>query len=81
MTTEIAPKTNAQLLSAVERIERLSEEKAGLGNDIKDIYAELRGKGFDAKVIRLLIKRRAEDKERVREADELLALYEAAIGA
>lgn len=69
-----------RLKSYIERVERLEEEKAGLAEDIKDIYAEAKAFGFDTKTIRKLVKLRKMDVEKRREEDELLELYKAAIG-
>jgi len=69
-----------QLRSLIERIERLEEERAGIGGDIRDVYAEAKGAGFDVKVMRRLIRLRKMDKAD-RDAEEaLLDLYRAAIG-
>jgi len=68
------------LRSFVERIERLEEEKKVIAEDIKDIYAELKGTGFDPKIVRTLIRlRKMEDHDRL-EQDEILDLYKRAIG-
>lgn len=69
-----------RLRSFVERIERLEEEKAALAEDIKEIYAELKGVGFDAKTVRKVVGLRKLDGEKRREAEELLDLYKTAIG-
>ncbi len=69
-----------RLRSFIERIERLEEEKAHLAEDIKEIYAELKGVGFDAKTVRKIISLRKLDAEKRREADELLDLYKTAVG-
>lgn len=69
-----------RLKSIIERIERLEEEKAGLAEDVKEIYSEAKGTGFDVKTIRKVIRLRKMDAEKRREEDELLELYKAAIG-
>ena len=69
-----------RLRSFVERIERLEEDKAGIANDIRDVYLEAKGEGFDTKVLRKLIGVRKKDPQQRREEDELLELYLAAIG-
>lgn len=69
-----------RLRAFLERVERLEEEKSSLGDDVKDVYAEAKGVGFDVKIMRRLIKLRKMDVEKRREEDELLALYKAAIG-
>lgn len=77
---DISGVSGQRLKTYLERIERLEEEKSGLADDIKDIYAEAKGFGFDAKTLRTIIKLRKIDAEKRREADELLELYKAAIG-
>ncbi len=69
-----------RLKAFIERIERLEEEKAALGEDVKDIYAESKAVGFDTKIIRKVIRLRKMDAEKRREEDELLELYKSAIG-
>jgi uncharacterized protein (UPF0335 family) len=68
-----------RLKSFIERIERLEEEKADIAEDIKEIYAEVKAVGFDAKTIKNLIKIRKQDAQKVREERELLELYADAI--
>ena len=71
----------AQRLKAfISRTETLEEEKKALTEDIKEVYIEARGVGFDTKTIRQIIKLRKMDKEKRNEADELLDLYKSAIG-
>jgi len=68
------------LRSYIERIERLEEEKKVLAEDIKEIYSELKGTGFDQKVVRKLISlRKLEDHDRL-EQEEIMDLYKRAIG-
>lgn len=69
-----------RLRSFIERIERLEEEKAALMEDIKEVYAEAKGVGFDAKTMRKIVSLRKMDHEKRREAEEILDLYKAAIG-
>lgn len=69
-----------RLKAFIERVERLEEEKRGLAEDIRDIYAEAKGTGFDTKTIRKVIRLRRMDVEKRREEDELLELYCSAIG-
>lgn len=69
-----------RLKAFIERVERLEQEKSELADDIKDIYAEAKGVGFDTKTIRKIIRLRKMDVEKRREEDELLELYKAAIG-
>ena len=69
-----------RLRSFIERLERLEEEKKGLQDDIKDVYAEAKGTGFDTKIIRQIIRLRKMEKEDLQEQEELLELYKAALG-
>lgn len=69
-----------RLLSFIERIERLNEEKAALQEDIKEVFAEAKGVGFDVKTIREVIKQRKIDGEKRFQQLELFDLYWSAIG-
>jgi uncharacterized protein (UPF0335 family) len=71
--------TGDQLLSIVQRIEKLHEEKHGIEDDVKDIYAEAKGNGFDTAMIRQVVKLRAQDPTKRAESDAILATYLAAI--
>lgn len=69
-----------QLRSVIERIERLETEKATLAEDIKEVYAEAKGTGFEPKIIRQIVKLRAMDSSDRQEQEALLDLYRGAIG-
>lgn len=69
-----------QLKSIIQRIERLEEEKAGLSADIRDIYAEAKGNGFDVKIIRQVIRLRRLDSSERDEQETILNIYLKAIG-
>jgi uncharacterized protein (UPF0335 family) len=69
-----------QLKSLVERIERLEEEKTALSADIREIYAEAKGNGFDTKIIRQVIRMRRLDKADRQEQEAVLDLYLSALG-
>ena len=69
-----------QLTQFIERIERLEEEKRALMADIRDVYSEAKGTGFEPKIMRQLVKMRAMDRELLQEQDELLDTYRAAVG-
>lgn len=76
-----AEAVNAGHLRAfIERIERLEEEKKALADDIKDVYAEAKGNGFDVKIIRKIVSIRKQDRDKRREEEEILDLYLAALG-
>ena len=69
-----------QLRAFVERIERMEEEKKAIAGDIKEIYAEAKGRGFDTKAIRTLVRLRAQDAQERQEMEAILDLYMQAIG-
>ena len=69
-----------QLKSFVERIERLEEEKKGISDDIRDVFAEAKGQGFDTKVMRQVIRLRKKDASERQEEEALLDLYMHALG-
>lgn len=69
-----------RLRSLVERIERLEEEKKALGDDIKEVYAEAKGTGFDTKIMRQVIRLRKMDGDDRQEQETLLDLYKQALG-
>ena len=68
------------MLAFIERIERLEEEKKALSEDIKDVYSEAKGNGFDVKIIRKIVSMRKQDRDKRAEEEEILGLYLAAIG-
>lgn len=72
--------TQDQLRAFVERIERLEEDKAAIANDLKEVYAEAKGTGFDVKAIRAVVRMRKQDEEKRKEADAILATYMHALG-
>jgi uncharacterized protein (UPF0335 family) len=69
-----------QLKSIIERIERLEEEKKALGEDIKDVYTEAKGNGFDVKALRTIIRLRKQDPNERQEAESILETYMSALG-
>lgn len=69
-----------EIKAFIERIERLEEEKAGVAEDIKDVFAELKGRGFDAKAIRQILKIRKQDHSERQEQEAILELYMQALG-
>jgi len=64
----------------IERIERLTEEKTGIQDDIKEVYGESKSAGFDPKIIRAVVRLRKLATDQRREQEELLELYKSAIG-
>jgi len=79
MTQEVGGVDGGRLKSFVERIERLEEEKAVLAADIKDVYSEAKGSGFDTKIIKHIIKLRKMDKDDIDEQETLMELYKRAL--
>ena len=69
-----------RLRSFLERVERLEEEKAGLTADIREIYAEAKGTGFDTKIMRQVVRMRKLDKADRQEMEAVLDLYMSALG-
>ena len=69
-----------RLRSFLERIERLEEERTGLGADIREVYAEAKGSGFDTKIIRQIVRLRKMDAADRQEQEALLDVYKKAIG-
>ena len=69
-----------RLKSFIERIERLEEEKKALADDIKEVYAEAKGTGFDTKIMRQVIRLRRMDKDDLDEQDALIDIYKRALG-
>jgi uncharacterized protein (UPF0335 family) len=69
-----------QIRTIIERIERMEEEKRAIADDIKEIYAEVKGNGFDTKVLRKVVAIRKQDASERQEQEALLELYMAALG-
>ncbi len=74
--------TTAQgkLKSLIERIERLEEDRKAVGADLREVYAEAKGEGFDTKILRKVVRLRGQDSAKRQEEDALVELYIAAIG-
>ncbi len=70
----------SHLRAFIERIERLEEEKRTIADDIKEVYAEAKGNGFDAKVMRKIISMRRLDSDKRKEEETILDLYLNALG-
>lgn len=69
-----------ELKQFIERIERLEEEKAGISGDIKEVFAELKGRGYDAKIVRKIVAIRKQDASERQEQEAILDLYMQALG-
>jgi uncharacterized protein (UPF0335 family) len=70
----------AKLKSFVERIEKLEEEKKAISEDIREVYAEAKGDGFDAKALRAVIRMYRQDTDQRKEYEALVDLYRDALG-
>lgn len=82
MTIDVAESGVAaeELKAFLERIERLEEEKSAISGDIKEVYSELKGRGFDAPAVRKLVQLRKKAPDEVAEEEAILELYKQAIG-
>jgi uncharacterized protein (UPF0335 family) len=69
-----------QLKSVIERVERLEEEKKTISDDIRDVYAEAKGNGFDVKALRTIVRLRKQDANERREQETILETYMHALG-
>jgi uncharacterized protein (UPF0335 family) len=70
-----------QLRSIVERVERLHEERKAIADDIKDVYAEAKGNGFDVPALKHVIKLRGKDQAELAEFEAVVDLYLSALGS
>jgi uncharacterized protein (UPF0335 family) len=77
---DINTAAQGKLKSLIERIERLEEDKAAVANDLKEVYAEAKGEGFDTKIVRKVVRLRKQDKAKRLEEEALIDLYISAIG-
>jgi uncharacterized protein (UPF0335 family) len=69
-----------QLKAIIERVERLEEEKKTIADDIRDVYAEAKGNGFDTKALRTVVRLRKQDKQEREEQEAILDTYLQALG-
>ena len=69
-----------QLRAFIERIERLEEEKKTIADDIKEVYAEAKGTGFDTKAVRTIVRLRKKEEAERKEEEAIIDLYKAALG-
>jgi uncharacterized protein (UPF0335 family) len=77
---EVGGVAGDQLRSYIERIERLEEEKAALAADVREVFAEAKGNGFDVKIMRQILRLRKMDGDDRAEQEALLDVYKRAIG-
>jgi uncharacterized protein (UPF0335 family) len=76
----MADAADDRLRLLIERIERLEEEKKGIGDDIKDVYSEAKSTGYDAKIIRQIVRLRKMKPDDRREMEAILETYKNALG-
>ncbi len=69
-----------QLKAFIERVERLEEEKKAIADDIRDVYSEAKGNGFDVKALRTIVRLRKQDADERREQEAILETYMHALG-
>ncbi len=69
-----------RLRTVIERLERLEEDKAAIMADMKEVFAEAKGEGYDVKILRKVIRIRKQDKAKRQEEDAILDLYLSALG-
>ena len=70
----------AELRQFIERIERLEEEKKGLQDDVKDVFAEMKGRGYEPKIVKKILQLRKKDANERQEEESLLEVYMSALG-
>ena len=80
MPADVAGITGAHLLQYIERIERLEEEKAELGEQVKEVFQEVKSSGFDPKILRIVLRERKRTPEDLDEEETMVLLYKQALG-
>ncbi|HLK25808.1 MAG TPA: DUF2312 domain-containing protein [Caulobacteraceae bacterium] len=79
-TENLTGTAQGRLKSLIERIDRLEEDKAAVQADLKEVYAEAKGEGFDAKILRKVVRIRKQDRAKRQEEEALIDLYLQAVG-
>ena len=79
-SSDVGGVAGARVKSILDRVERLEEDKKAIAEDIKEVWSEAKGAGFDVPTMKKLLKIRQQDTQKRREQEELLELYKAAIG-
>jgi uncharacterized protein (UPF0335 family) len=80
MSEPIGDNAKQQLKAIIERIERLEEEKKTISDDIRDVYAEAKGNGYEVKALRTIVRMRKQDSDERREQEAILESYMHALG-
>jgi uncharacterized protein (UPF0335 family) len=73
--------TGEELRAFIERVERLAAEKQDAADAQKEVYAEIKGRGYDAAVVRKIVARRKRDRDDLAEEEAILEMYETALGS
>lgn len=76
----MTPAAQGRLRTIIQRVERLEEDKKAILEDMKEVFAEAKGEGFDVKVLRKVIRMRKQDKAKRQEEEAILDLYLSALG-
>lgn len=80
MSEAIGDNAKEQLRSIIERVERLEEDKAAIASDIKDVFTEAKGNGYDVKALRTIVRMRKQDAGERAEQEQMLEIYMQALG-
>lgn len=72
--------TGDELRQFIERVERLEQEKQDIADQVKEVFAEIKGRGFDVKAIRVILRERKQDPDAVAEQEAVIDMYKAALG-
>jgi uncharacterized protein (UPF0335 family) len=72
--------TGQELRQFIERVERLEEEKKEIADQVKEVFAEIKSRGFDTKAIRVILRERKQDPDTIAEQETLVDMYKAALG-
>lgn len=72
--------TGQELRQFIERVERLEEEKKATAEQIKEVFAEMKGRGFDVKAVRAILRERRQDPDSVAEQEAIIDMYRSALG-
>ncbi len=78
--TDVSGVSGERLKLYIERIENIEEQIGGLSDDRKDVYAEAKSAGFDAKIMKMIVRLRKMASEKRREEEDMLDIYKSAIG-
>lgn len=72
--------TGQELRQFIERVERLEQEKQDIADQVKEVFAEMKGRGFDVKAVRVILRERKQDPDAIAEQEAVIDMYKAALG-